>query len=366
MNLTGRITKLAQFCRWFEKSQLYPKALAYYQKEIFKEKGDYFLSYPLKTITEEALKAYACSDLVPSSKKKLLLILGGNIPNPFLFTLFQALTAGIFVFVKPSALDPYFPLLFHKAFQSYFSRQKLWEVVPERGHELIHAKINADAILMFGANVSLRKWAEKAQRESKPFLGFGERLSGGVIGQEEGLDFDALAQDVTRYGQQGCFAPHFFVYLGKDATSFTERLFRALKKQKASPYTAREKGQIFFTLHHFRALQAAGQKVKIYDSKAGRVILLQKQTLPRFIGLRTVYVIPLAEVREAKRFLQSLGQTLSTLVVFPQALKEKLSGLAFRAVDPGKAQRNSVAEPHEGVFWIRVLFSQKQQIILRT
>lgn len=364
LSLKARAEHLASFFRTFQQSQAFEKALNYYEKSIFLERCDEVLDLPFRSLTQkEALLAYAQQDLSLDKPRRVLILLGGNLPAPFLFFLAQGLTAGVRFTVKPSSKDPLFPHLLAESLASYFHRRDLLHIVKERGEELLHKPILEDAVIIFGAERACALWEEKAKREKKPILAFGERISGGIVSDSPAPPTSLLASDIALFDQQGCFAPHFFLYEGRDPYPFAVRLLSKLRSFKPPPRSPSVQAQIHYTLHAYRVLKAVAPLpgLRLLAAEEARIILLPPPLpgappiLPRFIGARTLYLLP----HWSKEALEkALPHPIATLVASPPTAASRFPLPSLRTVPPGDAQANSVAEPHEKVRWVKALFGK--------
>lgn len=156
-------------------------------------------------------------------------ILSGNLPNPGIVSIITGLLSGARNVVKPATGDP-MPELFVESLASVNrALARRVELTDDR-----EAYRRAGTIVAYGSDETLA--AVKARCAGKTFLGFGHRVSFGLVNcgaspicHPPSSIFAAAARDASLWDQQGCMSPQCFHVQG-DAAAFAEALAREMER----------------------------------------------------------------------------------------------------------------------------------------
>ncbi len=142
-------------------------------------------------------------------------ILAGNIPGAGIPDLIIASVIKSANLVKTSSGEPLLPVLFAESIAKVDPElaQGLAVLWWRGGDQAIEqaAFSQSDWVIASGSNETIK---EIQQRVKARFIGYGHRLSFGLIGKEVLKNAKAIARraalDVAMYDQQGCLSPHLF------------------------------------------------------------------------------------------------------------------------------------------------------------
>jgi hypothetical protein len=255
-------------------------------------------------------------------------ILAGNIPGLGASELIATLLVKSSCLVKSSTDEPLFTALF---------AQTLVQIEPRLAHCLAvlgwrGGKPESQSIeeVAFGRSELLtatgsdesvsavRLTAAGYQPASARFIGYGHRLSLGLIGREALDDLKSIARnaalDVAMYDQLGCLSPHLF-YVETGGTHFPREFAKALGQELARLEMELPRGTvdtpISARLHQIRSVaeikQADGEEVIVFGSESGTLWTVIYEADPAVILsplYRTVRVKPISDLLHAIPLLE--------------------------------------------------------------
>ncbi len=169
------------------------------------------------------------------------IIAAGNIPGIALLKTALALTAGAACVVKTAAGEPLLTVLFADALAavdpSLASALAVswWEGGSGGAEEALVRAV--DSLVAYGSDASI---AALAARRTGPFVGFGHKLSVGLVRLDRQDDVRPLAAaaavDIALYDQLGCLSPQALYVVGAEPArrrEFVDRLAEALDEAEA-------------------------------------------------------------------------------------------------------------------------------------
>jgi len=299
-------------------------------------------------------------------------ILAGNLPALVAPGLIFALLAKSAVLIKSSSDEPVFPPLFARS---------IAEVDPELGrclavlwwkggNEALEgiAYSRADLVVAYGTDRTLDSIRARVRGR---FIGYGHRLSFGVVGREALLDLQGIARraayDVALFDQQGCLSPHLF-YVEEGGVASPKAFARALAKAMEAVERHLPRGRLApeeaSAIHQLRGAcefrGIAGEEVEVYAGEGtGWTVIYEEDPtfLPSCLN-RTVRVKPVADLRQIVELVAPYAPYLSAIgvAVFPDRLIPLAEGLgrlgASRICPIGRMQHPPPGWHHDGRFRI--------------
>ena len=148
-------------------------------------------------------------------------ILSGNLPNPGIVSIIVGLLAGVRNLVKAATGDP-MPRLFVESLGD-LGKEVIW--TDDR-----KAFRRADIVVAYGTDETIAA-IRRRLRKGQKFLGFGHRVSIGVIHSPRGgtqPTIEEATRDVSMWDQQGCMSPQAF-YVEGNTTKFAEALAKEME-----------------------------------------------------------------------------------------------------------------------------------------
>jgi len=309
-------------------------------------------------------------------------ILAGNIPGLGIADLIATVLTKSACICKVSSHEPFSPALFAQTLIQIEPRlayclavlgwpggrpeaRSLEEVAFDRS-ELVTATGSDEAVL------AVRQAAARSQPVSGRFIGYGHRVSLGLIGREALEDLKSAAQaaalDVAMYDQQGCLSPHLF-YVETGGDHFPRQFAKALAEELKRLEHELPRGTLDIPtaarLHQIRSMaeikQADGEEVIVFGSETGTLWTVIYEADPGFALsplYRTVrvkpiddltHVIPLLELW--RPYLQAAGIAASEprRVLLAEALAR--AGVN-RICLIGRMQQPPVGWPQDGRHFI--------------
>jgi hypothetical protein len=277
--------------------------------------------------------------------------------------LFAALFARTLVEVEPALSD----CLAVVGWKSGTNEAKSLEEVAFHRAELVVATGSEEALSDLKSRLSTHLTTTR-------FLGYGHRVSFGLIGREALTDLrdtaNRAAYDVALYDQQGCLSPHLF-YVETGGKHFPREFARALGEALSRLETKLPRGaistQTAAALHHFRSRyeikQADGQEISIFRSEKGNLWTVIYEDDPSFSLsplFRTVRVKPIDDLKHVapllshwRPYLQAAGMTVSPERLLP--LADALGTMGVNRICPlGQMQKPSSGWHQDG----RLTFSE--------
>lgn len=270
-------------------------------------------------------------------------VFSGNVPGVAVTSMIRSLLVKSATLGKAAAGEPLLPALF---------AQGLAEVDPELGEcvavtywrggsaELEEVALGtADAVVVYGGSEAV-KAVRARTAPGAIFLGYGHRLSFGVVAREAlsaGEDAAARAAlDVATFDQQGCVSPHlFYVEDGGDRSpeefarslaTAMERVERELPRGSLSPGESSSirqlRGEVEFS-------EIGGSGARLFASTQGTTWTVIYDPDPAFSASclnRVVRVKPVADLSEVPALAEPVGPLLQTVGVAAPA--ERLRRLA--------------------------------------
>lgn len=299
-------------------------------------------------------------------------VLAGNIPALAAPGLVFALLAKSAVLIKSSSDEPVFPPLFARS---------IAEVDPELGRCLAVAWWRggekpleaiafacSDVVVAYGSDATLTSIRGRVKGR---FIGYGHRLSFGMIGREALSDLDGIARraayDVALFDQQGCLSPHLF-YVEEGGVVSPQAFARALAKAMEALERHLPRGRLTpeeaSAIHQLRGAcefkGIAGEEVVVYagEGTSWTVIYERDPTfLPSCLN-RTVWVKPIADLQQVVMLVAPYAPRLSAVgvAVSPDRLiplAETLGQLGASRICPlGRMQHPPPGWHHDGRFRI--------------
>lgn len=266
----------------------------------------------------------------------ILHVMSGNTPHAGLQSLIRGLLLGSRNFCKiPSAGLPEI-----EAFRAALPAALAARV--ECSRELCAEWLEqADAVIVFGDDATIRHFREDVVRPHQRFVAHGHRVSLGVVFHDPDFSSVALAaRDASLFDQQGCMSPHGFYVPGSVAEEYAARLagemekFHAHTPRGAVSLSEAAAIQELRGAHAFR--EAGGARVRLWASAGSSAWTVIFDAEPGFAAStlnRVVFVRPIPENWEA---LAVLRPHLSTVAIWPATLEnaERVSPLGAPRVCP--------------------------------
>ncbi len=299
-------------------------------------------------------------------------LLAGNIPALVAPGLVFALLAKSAVLIKSSSDEPIFPPLFARS---------IAEVDPELGgclavawwrggEEPLEALAFArsDVVVVYGSDATL---AAIRGRVRGRFIGYGHRLSFGVIGREALPDLHGIARraayDVALFDQQGCLSPHLF-YVEEGGVASPKAFARALAEAMEGVERYLPRGRLTpeeaSAIHQLRGAcefrGIAGEEVEVYaEEGTGWTVIYEEDPtfLPSCLN-RTVRVKPIKDLEEIVQLVAPYAPNLSAVGVAAPPdrllpLADALGRLGVNRICPvGRMQHPPTGWHHDGRFRI--------------
>jgi|GEM_PF-2710001 len=195
---------------------------------------DYALDAVFSEITLSKLQVYSLSSPLKPPLKKLtvLHVAAGNVFTAWLHGVVISLLLGHRVRIKPSSGERVFPALWHQSVQRIDTLAAEAIAIVDWNESVLK---EADIIVAYGADETLKAIHEKIG--SKPFIGYGHKISAAIIFAEAGSSdtevLQALWRDIDTFDLQGCLSPQV-VYVEGNAHKF-EEVFRKRKPSGPLP-----------------------------------------------------------------------------------------------------------------------------------
>lgn len=305
-------------------------------------------------------------------------IIAGNIPGLGIADLIATLLTKSACICKVSSHEPFSPALFAQTLVQIEPRlayclavlgwsggrpeaKSLEEVAFDRS-ELVTATGSDESV------TAIRQAAAQSQPVSGRFIGYGHRVSLGLIGREA-LDnlksvVRAAALDVAMYDQQGCLSPHLF-YVETGGAHFPRQFAKALGEELKRLEHELPRGILdtptAARLHQIRSVaeikQADGEEVIVFGSETGTLWTVIYEADPAFVLsplFRTVRVKPIDELTHVipllepwRLYLQAAGLAVSE----PRRvlLAEALARAGLNRICPvGRMQQPPPGWPQDG------------------
>lgn len=297
-------------------------------------------------------------------------VCAGNIPGVSISSIIYALLAKSANFVKASFGDPLFPVLFV---------QSLAEVEPEIGKccavcwwnrdEVSLTEIalkKSDLVVAYGTDDTIKNIKEKT---SCGFIGYGNKVSFGVIARESLKNYKRLAQgvaqDVAIFDQQGCLSPHLY-YVETEGEIFPQEFAAqvaiALEEiQKSIPPSSLTIGDAA-EIHQLRGSvefqKISGKPMQLWTSPKGIqwTVLYEEDPTFRLSCLnRVVWIKPVTNIETIPKLLESWKPYLQTVgVSIPEKrlipFAEEMGRLGVNRFCPiGKMQSPGPGWHHDGL-----------------
>jgi len=301
-------------------------------------------------------------------------VLSGNIPGLAAPSLIYTLLAKSAVLVKSSSDEPIFPSLFARSIATVDPELGRCLAVAwwKGGEETLEAIAfsRSDVVMAYGSDTAITSLKSRVQGR---FIGYGHRLSFGVIGREALSDLDEVARraayDTSMFDQQGCLSPHlFYIEEGGPATprDFAEALAQAMDELHKTLPRGKLLSQEASTIHQLRGAyefrEIAGQDVAVYagEGTSWTVIYESDPTfLPSCLN-RTVRVKPIGDLGRVVQLVAPYAPNLSAVGVAAPPdrllpLADALGRLGVNRICPlGRMQYPPPGWHHDGRFQILV------------
>lgn len=300
-------------------------------------------------------------------------ILAGNIPAPGILSICCGLLLKSANLVKCSTHDPEFPVLFVESLREVDAALADCVVVlnwPREELPLTHAALaETDAVIAFGDDQSIDELRKLARPESL-FLGYGHKLSFGIVMQEAmtATNLPALAAaaafDASVYDQQGCLSPHLFYVEERGEIGprqFAVALAKAMEEYHLrvprGPMTTEETAAIATTRSGYEFRAATDKRVQVLANAGTNDWLVIYEDDPYFTVSclnRVVYVKPIDSLPRVLAAIQRMKGRISNVGISPMneralAFTAELANLGVHRVCPiGQMQRPPLWWYHDG------------------
>jgi len=314
-------------------------------------------------VSGEAVRSLGGRRCKAHGPRLVMHVLAGNLPALAIPSLVLGLVTKAANLVKIPSEEPYFTAAFV---------QTMAEVEPRIGECLAvlwwrGGSAELEEVALDRAEVVMAYGTDEAIDSIRPrvrgrFLGFGHRVSFGVIAREALEQLPDVAQraayDASMYDQQGCLSPHgFYVEEGGAASAkqFAEALAEAMEAlQRTLPAgrpTLEEAAAIRALRGAYESRSLARESVAVYESRDGVdwTVIYEEDPTFRFSCLhRTIYVKPVQDVMDVPRWVAPQQRHLQAVgVEGPEsrlgALAEALGALGVSRICPlGKMQEPPV------------------------
>jgi acyl-CoA reductase-like NAD-dependent aldehyde dehydrogenase len=289
--------------------------------------------------------------------------LAGNVPPPGIVSICCGLLLRSGNIVRVSSNDPVFPKLFIESLREVDADLADCVAVldwPKEETALTQAAMaEANAIIAYGSDTTIAELRKLAPAAAQ-FLGYGHRVSFGVIAKEAMIDkelAEAAAFDASVYDQQGCLSPHVF-YVEKGAREFAAALAEAMAAYQArvprGKLTMEEAVAIAQLRQAYEFRSASDRRVAVWAGEGWTVILDDKPEFTPSCLNRTIFVKPIDDLERVLDNAQCLTGKISTVGLSPmdertKAFASKLAQMGVRRVCPiGQMQRPPLSWHHDG------------------
>ena len=357
-------------------------AISHYSPEMI----SYSIPRMLRNFCEECMLARLSSELgnlnvlddfvrIGSDKKRAYgpavttHISAGNIPGVSLPSVVDALLVKSASLIKTSAEDSVLPFLFVKSLAETDERISNCLAVcwwDRTDRELMDTALNSvDLVIAYGSDDTIRSLRSSTNRR---FIGYGHKVSFGVISREAIDDVEQLAQkaalDVAAFDQKGCLSPHvYYVEEGGEHSpvEFARQLASALEDiQNSLPTGALSPGEAS-QLHQVRGTvefqKIAGKSMEIWKSPGSvkwTVIYDEDKAFQLSCLNRCIRIKPVEDITKIPGYLMSWEpylQTAGTAVPDSRlmSLAEKLGYIGVNRICPiGNMQSPGPGWYHDG------------------
>jgi len=261
-------------------------------------------------------------------------VFSGNIPGLPVASLIYGLLAKAANLGKSTLREPLMPALFARSLQEIDPRlADCIAVLPWKGGDVEierEAFSRSQAVIAYGSQDSLREIWRRLPPGIR-FLGYGTRLSFGVIAREalsleNGAELAArAARDVALFDQQGCLSPHlFYVENGGDTVprAFAELLSLELGKLEQKLPRGRLSAEEAIAIQGLRGSyqfqELAGKDVSLYQSRGNTAWTVIYEESSDFVPSclnRVVRVKPLVDLSQLPLLLKPVQEYLQTVAV---------------------------------------------------
>jgi acyl-CoA reductase-like NAD-dependent aldehyde dehydrogenase len=305
-------------------------------------------------------------------------ILAGNIPGLGASELIATLLVKSSCLIKASSDEPLFTALFARTLVEIEPRLAPCLAVlgwpggkPESQSIEDVAFGRSELLTSTGSDESVsavRFAAAGRQPATARFIGYGHRLSLGLIGREALDDLQSAARnaamDVAMFDQQGCLSPHLF-YVETGGNHFPRQFAKALAEAMARLEKDLPRGTVdtptSARLHQIRSVaeikQADGEEVIVFGSETGTLWTVIYEADPAVVLsplYRTVRVKPVIDLLHVlpllepwRPYLQAAGLMVSESRRLP--LAEALGRAGVNRICPvGRMQQPPAGWPQDG------------------
>jgi len=269
--------------------------------------------------------------------------LAGNVPGVGVFGMVAALLAGVPSMAKAAARESLLPMLIAQSIAAEDARLgTALAVLSWRGgdEELDRVAIGgADLTLAYGRDDTL---AAFAARKPRHFVGFGPRVSVGIVTREatDARSAVVAARQTALYDQQGCLSPQILVIEETDSATtdrFTDALFSELARLDVRwprvPLALAESAAVWLTLEEQRWRAQEGQAIRVLAGESDRFGVICNRTGQPIASplFRHLVVTPVRRLAEAGPVLAPWS-TLVEAVGYagPRHRLDEIAGLAHQ------------------------------------
>jgi hypothetical protein len=259
-------------------------------------------------------------------------IFSGNVPGVGVTSLIRSLLVKSGTLGKTAAGEPLLPALFARALAEHdaeLGRSVAVTYWPGGDFELEQVALAAaEAVIVYGSGEAVSAVRNRAPPESR-FLGYGHKLSFGLIGSEVLREDDAgavaaaAALEVATFDQQGCVSPHLFYVEEGGAVSpqgwagllasAMERVEGELPRGTVSP---REAATIRQLRGEAEFGQLGGGGVELHASGEGTLWTVIYDPDPTFSASclnRLVRVKPVSSLENVPLLIEAIGPLLQSI-----------------------------------------------------
>ncbi|MBI3596827.1 MAG: hypothetical protein HY203_06710 [Nitrospirae bacterium] len=305
-------------------------------------------------------------------------ILAGNIPGLGIADLIATLLVKSACICKVSSHEPFSAALFAQTLVQIEPRMAYCLAVlgwaggrPEAKSLEEVAFDRSELVTVTGTDEAVeavRRAVAHRQPVSGRFIGYGHRVSLGLIGREALDNLKSVAQaaalDVAMYDQQGCLSPHLF-YVETGGSHFPRQFAKALAQELNRLEHELPRGPLdtptASKLHQIRSVaeikQADGEEVVVFGSETGTLWTVIYEADPAFVLsplYRTVRVKPIDDLMHVPPLLESWRPYLQAVgIVVAETRRLRLAEAlgrtgASRICPVGRMQQPPAGWPQDG------------------
>ena len=280
-------------------------------------------------------------------------IWSGNVPGVAVTALVRTLLVKSATFGKAAAAEPLLTALFARGIAELDPDLGTCIAVahwPGTEESLTHAALDrADAVVVYGTTHTFEAVRVRTPARAR-FLGYGHRLSFGIVGREAVNEDSAAraAEDVVAFDQQGCVSPHLF-YVEAGGALEPSEWAGLLAAGMGRLESELPRGTIAATeaaaIHQLRGAAEFAPGVELHTQAEGTAWTVVWDPDPTFEASclnRTVRVKPVADLDAVPGLVREIAPLLQTVgIAAAPERRRRLAGMlgsagASRVVPIGK------------------------------